>query len=123
MAALRVGDPRMRETEVGSLILPAEVGRVARWVDEAATSGARVVTGGQRSGETTYVPTVLVDAPADAKVSREEVFGPVTCVYAFRELAEAIARANSLPLSIQASVSRTTCRSRCARPSASMRRP
>jgi acyl-CoA reductase-like NAD-dependent aldehyde dehydrogenase len=104
VSALRVGDPRMRETEVGPLILPKEVARVASWVDEAVASGARLCTGGKRTGETTYAPTVLVGPDPHAKVSREEIFGPVTCVYRFRELAQAIAHANALPLSFQASV-------------------
>jgi acyl-CoA reductase-like NAD-dependent aldehyde dehydrogenase len=104
VSELRVGDPRSIETEVGPLILPKEVERVASWVDEARASGARVSTGGKRTGQTTYAPTVLVGPSLDAKVSREEVFGPVTCVYRFHELAQAIDQANSLPLSFQASV-------------------
>lgn len=104
VAALRVGDPRAVETEVGPLILPKEVERVASWVDEAVASGARIATGGTRTSETTYAPTVLVGPAASAKVSREELFGPVTCVYRFGELEQAIQQANSLPLSFQASV-------------------
>lgn len=104
VSALRVGDPLSSETEVGPLILPKEVARVASWVEEAVRAGARVSTGGTRTGETTYAPTVLVAPPADAKVSREEIFGPVTCVYRFREFDEAIERANRLPLAFQASV-------------------
>lgn len=104
VSALRVGDPTSSETEVGPLILPNEVARVASWVDEAVASGARVAAGGKRGGETTYAPTVLVGPAASAKVSREEIFGPVTCVYRYRELNEAIEQANSLPLSFQASV-------------------
>lgn len=104
VAALRVGDPRLSETEVGPLILPKEVERVAEWVEEAVASGARVTTGGKRTGETTYAPTVLVGPAAEARVSREEVFGPVTCIYRFSDLARAIDTANSLPLAFQASV-------------------
>ncbi|MDB4973460.1 MAG: aldehyde dehydrogenase [Myxococcaceae bacterium] len=104
VARLRVGDPRSAETEVGPLILPKEVERVASWVDEAASSGARIATGGKRLGETTYAPTVIVQPAADAKVTREEIFGPVTCVYRFRELAQALEQANSLPVAFQASV-------------------
>ncbi len=104
VAKLRVGDPRLGDTEVGPLILPREVDRVESWVAEAATGGARITTGGKRLGETTYSPTVLVEPDANAKVTREEVFGPVTCVYAYRDLDEAIGRANSLPLSFQASI-------------------
>jgi acyl-CoA reductase-like NAD-dependent aldehyde dehydrogenase len=104
VSALRVGDPLSSETEVGPLILPKEVERVASWVDEAVASGAHTAVGGERLSETTYAPTVLVGPLASAKVSREELFGPVACVYRFSELAQAIDKANSLPLSFQASV-------------------
>ena len=104
VAALRVGDPRAKDTEVGPLILPKEVERVASWVEEAVATGGGIATGGKRLGETTYAPTVLLEPAAGAKVSREEVFGPVTCVYRFTELDRAIATANSLPLAFQSSV-------------------
>ncbi|MET0390456.1 MAG: aldehyde dehydrogenase family protein, partial [Polyangiales bacterium] len=104
VAALRVGDPRLAETEVGPLILPREVDRVASWVEEAVAAGAQATTGAKRVSETTYAPTVLVGPAAGAKVSREEIFGPVTCVYRFTDLARAIETANELPLAFQASV-------------------
>lgn len=104
VAALRVGDPRAPETEVGPLILPKEVERVGRWVDEAIAAGARATTGAQRLSETTYAPTVLLDPPDTARVTREEIFGPVTCVYPYSDLDQAISRANSLPLAFQASI-------------------
>jgi acyl-CoA reductase-like NAD-dependent aldehyde dehydrogenase len=104
VSALRVGDPRSPETEVGPLILPKEVARVASWVQEAVREGARIAVGGQAASETTYRPTVLLEPGPDAKVSREEVFGPVTCLYRFTDLDQAIAAANRLPLAFQASV-------------------
>jgi acyl-CoA reductase-like NAD-dependent aldehyde dehydrogenase len=104
VAVLRVGDPLEPETEVGPLISPKEVARVASWVEEATRTGARVAVGGRRVGETTYQPTVLLEPAADAKVSCDEVFGPVTCVWPFAELDQAIARANAVPFAFQASV-------------------
>lgn len=104
VGALTVGDPLRPETEVGPLILPKEVARVASWVDEATRSGARVAVGGHRLGETTYEPTVLLEPPPDAKVSTGEVFGPVTCVWRYTDLDQAIARANAGPFAFQASV-------------------
>ena len=53
---------------------------------------------------TVMEPTVLLEPPPDARVSREEVFGPVCCVYGFDELDEAIDNANSLLTAFQASV-------------------
>jgi acyl-CoA reductase-like NAD-dependent aldehyde dehydrogenase len=101
---LRVGDPLRPETEVGPLILPKEVTRVASWVEEATRTGARVAVGGHAMGETTYQPTVLLEPAPSAQVSREEVFGPVTCLYRFTDLDQAIVSANSLPLAFQASL-------------------
>ncbi|HMC76265.1 MAG TPA: aldehyde dehydrogenase family protein, partial [Vicinamibacterales bacterium] len=100
---LRVGDPLRRDTEVGPLIDPRETRRVASWVEEAVSGGARL-HGGGRFSETTLMPAVLVEPPADAKVSQLEIFGPVTCVYGFEELDRAIERANALPFAFQASI-------------------
>jgi acyl-CoA reductase-like NAD-dependent aldehyde dehydrogenase len=101
---LKVGDPTLPETEVGPLIRDREVERVALWVKEAVTAGANLVAGGRVLSPSCYSPTVLRDPPADAKVSTQEVFGPVVCVYAYDELDDAIARANSLPYAFQAAV-------------------
>ena len=103
VAGLRVGDPLQPETEVGPLILPREADRVASWIEEAMASGGRLIGGGRLS-ETTLKPAILLDPPADAKVSQLEVFGPLTCVYGFRELDQAIDIANALPVAFQASV-------------------
>lgn len=102
--ALVVGDPTRPETEVGPLISPAEVERVHAWVERAVAGGARLLAGGKPLSETCYAPTVLFDPPADAEVSTQEVFGPVVCVYPTGSLDEAIARANSLPVSFQSAV-------------------
>jgi acyl-CoA reductase-like NAD-dependent aldehyde dehydrogenase len=103
VGSLRVGDPLLAETEVGPLINPREANRVVAWIDEAASAGARVIGGGRRS-ETTLIPAILLEPPASAKVSQLEVFGPVTCVYGFEELDQAIDIANALPFAFQASV-------------------
>jgi acyl-CoA reductase-like NAD-dependent aldehyde dehydrogenase len=100
---LRVGDPIHAETEVGPLIAPAEAERVETWIDEAVADGARRIGGGRLS-KTTLKPTILVDPPGDAKVSTHEIFGPVTCVYGYEEISEAIRAANSLPVAFQASI-------------------
>ena len=62
------------------------------------------MVGGERLSATTLRPAVLVQPAASSKVSREEVFGPVTCVYGFTKLDEAIEAANSLPVAFQASI-------------------
>jgi acyl-CoA reductase-like NAD-dependent aldehyde dehydrogenase len=102
--ALRVGDPLSLQTEVGPLINPREVDRVESWVTEAVAAQAKVLAGGSRGSATIMDPTVLLEPAPEARVSRDEVFGPVTCVYGFDHLDEAIGRANSLPVAFQASV-------------------
>ncbi len=101
---LRTGDPTVKDTEVGPLIQPREVDRVAEWIDEAVSGGAQLAAGGKRLSETTLQPTVLLDPPGDARITTQEVFGPVVAVYRHTDLDEAIARANALPTAFQASV-------------------
>ena len=102
--AMKIGDPVLPDTEVGPLIRPAETERVEIWVNEAVENGAEVVCGGNRVGENCYACTVLYDPPAEAKVSRQEIFGPVVCVYPYTDIDEAISRANALPVAFQAAV-------------------
>jgi acyl-CoA reductase-like NAD-dependent aldehyde dehydrogenase len=103
-AGMTIGDPTDDATDVGPLIRPREVVRVAEWVDEARRAGAEVRVGGQVLSNTTYSCTVLVDPPDDAAVSRQEVFGPVISVYTVDDIDEAIARANAVPFAFQAAV-------------------
>lgn len=101
---LIVGDPMDSKTEVGPLITPQEVDRIEKWVNEAVNSGAKLLTGGKRLSETTYAPTVLLNPSLEAKVSVEEVFGPVVCIYSYSDRDNAIKNANSLEDHFQASV-------------------
>jgi acyl-CoA reductase-like NAD-dependent aldehyde dehydrogenase len=101
---LKVGDPTLLDTEVGPLIRPAEVDRVGQWVDEARDQGGEILSGGGALSDRTFAPTVILNAPDNVRVSTLEIFGPVVCVYSYDEIDEAIARANALPYSFQASV-------------------
>ncbi|WP_299083016.1 aldehyde dehydrogenase family protein [uncultured Ruegeria sp.] len=103
-AELTVGDATDPDVDCGPLIRPAEVDRVEQWVDEAVEGGAKLLTGGMRLGPTTYAPTVLLNPPADARVSKAEVFGPVVCVYGYDILDDAYRVANNLPFAFQAAV-------------------
>jgi len=106
---LTVGDPLDAGTDVGPLIRRREVARVHAWVEEAGRAGGEVLCGGEPVGGgchdgSCYAPTVLFDPPDDAKVSRQEVFGPVACVYSCAGVKEAVERANALPFAFQAAV-------------------
>ncbi len=103
-ADLTVGDPEDARTQVGPLIRRREVERVHAWVEEAVRGGAELLCGGRRIGASCYAPTVLFEPPEEAKVSCEEVFGPVVCVYSCSNMEEAVRRANALPFAFQAAV-------------------
>lgn len=101
---LVIGDPMLAETEVGPLIRPAEVERVDQWVKEAIEEGAERLAGGKPVSDTTYACTVLYNPATDSKVSTQEIFGPVICVYPYDEIDDAIDQANQLPFAFQAAV-------------------
>ena len=101
---LVVGNAVDEATECGPLIRPREVDRVAEWVEEAVTGGGKALCGAKKLSDTTYAPTVLLDAPATARVSKMEIFGPVVSVYGYDKVEEAIAAANSLPFAFQSSI-------------------
>jgi len=101
---LVVGDPLDEKTEVGPLIVPQEVDRLEEWVKEAEEGGAKILCGGKRISDTTFEPTVLFNPPQEAKVSQEEIFGPIVCIYPYKTREEAIELANSVPFAFQASV-------------------
>lgn len=101
--ALRTGPKFNRTTDVGPLISEAEARRVEEWVEEAKAVGATVHAGGQRRNAY-YEPTVLSDVPAECRVIREEVFGPVVSILPFIDVADAIHAANNSEYGLQAGV-------------------
>jgi len=101
--ALQVGDPADEGTDVGPVIAESERDRVLSWIDDATSRGARVLSGGMLDGELLR-PTVIADAPRDAKVSSEEVFGPLCTITPYDTLDEAIALANSTRYGLQAGI-------------------
>ena len=101
---LVTGDPTRLETQVGPLILPREVDRIDTWVRQATDGGAKTLTGGGKINDRLFAPTILVEPPAEANVSNLEIFGPVTCVFGFGQVDEAVSRANALPTAFQSAV-------------------
>ncbi len=103
-AKLKVGNAVEETTECGPLIRPREVDRVAEWVDEAIAQGAQLLCGGKKLSDTTYAPTVLLNPSHEAKVSTQEIFGPVVCIYGYSNIDDALQQANALPYAFQASI-------------------
>jgi len=105
--ALRVGPALEETTEVGPLIDGAAVVRMEQLVADARTRSAKVLAGGSRppSGPGNfYRPTVMDEVPEDARVAREEPFGPIAPVIRFHDLDDAVRIANSTPYGLQAAV-------------------
>ena len=100
--ALNVGDPAEDETDVGPVIDADARTRIAAWIEEARSSGAQVLTGGEDG--TLIKPTVIAQVADNQKVSCEEVFGPVVIVNPVDSLDEAIERANSTRFGLQAGI-------------------
>jgi len=103
VSGLVTGDPWNDTTQVGPLVSQDAAERVEAWVDEAVAAGAKVLAGGTREGAA-YAPTVLTDVPADAKVTREEIFGPVMIVQPVDGVDEAFALVNDSKFGLQAGV-------------------
>ncbi len=101
---MKVGDPLDPTTEVGPLITHGDVDRVDEWVGEARQSGGEILCGGKRTSDSLYPPTVIYNPSLSVKVSTQEIFGPVVCVYPYKDLKEAIAWSNSLPFAFQSSI-------------------
>jgi gamma-glutamyl-gamma-aminobutyraldehyde dehydrogenase len=104
--ALHVGDPLDPETEMGPLVSAEQLERVRGYVD-AGSQEARLVAGGTRQlGERGFyqAPTVFADVRSDARIAREEIFGPVLAITAFDTEEEAVALANASEYGLAASV-------------------
>ncbi|MET8336122.1 aldehyde dehydrogenase family protein [Streptosporangium canum] len=101
--ALVTGDPADDRTQVGPLVSVEAAERVEQWIKEAVAAGARLLAGGTRDGAT-VAPTVLADVPHDAKVSCEEVFGPVMIVQSVPGVDEAFAAVNDSRYGLQAGI-------------------
>jgi len=93
---LTVGDPRDAATEVGPIIHPRQVERVAGFVDRAVAGGAQVLWGGAKHvfGAQYYQPTMLTGLSQGDEIVQNEVFGPVLTLQTFADDDEAIALAN-----------------------------
>lgn len=100
---LRLGDPRLPGTDVGPMIAPSEAERAVAWVTEAVDTGARLLTGGTRSGSL-MEPTLLADVPDQTRLMCDEVFAPVVALRTVDGLDEAITIANSTRYGLQAGV-------------------
>lgn len=100
---LSVGNKMSETTDVGPMITEKEAKRVESWVQEALSQGAKVQLGGVREGAF-YQPTILTDVPENAKIAKEEIFGPVVIITPVSNLKAAINLANNVNFGLQAGI-------------------
>ncbi len=101
--ALKLGDPRDPDVDIGPMISPADAERAEAWVDEARKAGASLLLGGERDG-CMFPPTVMSETTKEMRVNCEEVFAPVVTVSPHETWDDAVAIINDSPYGLQAGV-------------------
>lgn len=103
-AGLKVGNGMDDGITIGPLINEAGVEKVEALLSDATDQGAKVLLGGKRHnlGHSFFEPTVLTDVTPTMRVSREEIFGPITALTRFKTEEEAVQLANDTPFGLAA---------------------
>lgn len=106
VAGGRVGDPSDPETEVGPVVNRSQFDEVLAGIERGRAEGGIVLAGGEAADPEAYLiaPTVFEGVRDDGFLSCEEVFGPVTSLYRYSTLDEAIERANGPRFGLSAAV-------------------
>lgn len=99
----KIGDKLQEDCDMGPMISQGEAVRLQGWIREAEGMGARVLTGGTRSGAL-LEPTVLENVPRQATLHHQEVFGPSVNLYPVDGVEEALAEANSVDYGLHAAL-------------------
>ncbi|WP_296952999.1 aldehyde dehydrogenase family protein [uncultured Massilia sp.] len=109
MAALVVGDPRRPDTRIGPMVSARQYERVQGYIRQGLAEGARLLVGGP--GKPAGLerghfvrPTLFSGVRNDMTIAREEIFGPVLSMIAYRDDDEAVAIANDTVYGLQAYV-------------------
>jgi acyl-CoA reductase-like NAD-dependent aldehyde dehydrogenase len=100
-SALRVGSASEPETDIGPMVHRAAAERVMVMVEDALRRGAKAALMPERR-DALVSPGILLNVPREARLWREEVFGPVVLVQSFNTVDDAIALANDSPFGLQA---------------------
>ncbi len=105
---LKVGDPLKTDTDMGAVSSVDQLLKDLKYVEQAASEGAKLTMGGARLFEETggyyMAPTILENVTPDMTVAREEVFGPVLAVMRFDTMEEAVRLANSTDYGLASAV-------------------
>jgi succinate-semialdehyde dehydrogenase/glutarate-semialdehyde dehydrogenase len=106
MSSMRLGRGTQGGVQVGPLIDGDAVSKVSELVSDALDRGAKAIVGGHSIDGRGYFyePTVLSGVPSDARVLKEEIFGPVAPVATFDDEDAAVAAANDTEFGLVAYV-------------------
>lgn len=101
---LRIGDGLQSDVAIGPLIDEKAVAKVQEHIADALEKGARIITGGEahKLGGNFFQPTILADVPDNAKVAKEETFGPLAPLFRFSDETEVIRQANDTEFGLAA---------------------
>ncbi|EPG7965680.1 NADP-dependent succinate-semialdehyde dehydrogenase [Citrobacter koseri] len=104
VSKLHLGDGLQADVTTGPLIDDKAVAKVQEHIADALEKGAKVLCGGKAHalGGNFFQPTILVDVPNNAKVAKEETFGPLAPLFRFKDEADAIAQANDTEFGLAA---------------------
>jgi aldehyde dehydrogenase (NAD+) len=102
----RVGDPLDPRTDQGPQVSESQFDRIMGYIESGKREGATLACGGKRVGDRGYFiqPTVFSDVQDEMKIAREEIFGPVMSIIAFKDMDEVISRANRTTYGLAAGV-------------------
>ena len=104
VSKLHLGDGLQPDVTTGPLIDEKAVAKVQEHIADALDKGARIIAGGKPHalGGNFFQPTILVDVPDNAKVAKEETFGPLAPLFRFKDEADVIAQANDTEFGLAA---------------------
>jgi len=99
VSELKVGEGLNEENTSGPMIDETSLIKVEEHVQDAIQCGAKVAIGGSRHslGMNFFQPTILTDVTTNAKITKEETFGPVAPIYKFKDEKEVVELANNSP--------------------------
>ena len=100
-AALKVGNPMERDTDVGPMVSDEAADRASAWMRDAVAEGARLLIGGKREGRLMW-PTVLTHTRPEMAVMCQEAFAPLVSIVTYRSFDEALALLADSPYGLQA---------------------
>jgi betaine-aldehyde dehydrogenase len=110
VAAIKVGLPTERDTEMSCLTSQAQFDKTMSYIKLGVEGGARLAYGGKRPDDPTLArgffvePTVFADVTDDMRIAREEIFGPVVSILRWSDEDDVVARVNALDVGLTASI-------------------